>query len=250
MIHARLAFIELETTGANPVRDRITRIGVLEAEGDRVSTWSTLVNPQRPIPEFIQQLNGIRNETVVDAPTFSQVAAELADRLHGRLFIAHHARFNYGFVKSEFQRLGKSFRADVLCTVRLSRKFFPEQRKHNLDSLRADHDSTTGERYGAVADTLLLWQFWCRLKRDRGEEALAAAIRQQLKCPSLPPHLDSALLDDLPASPGVYLFYGDNDALLYVGKSVNLRQRVRSHFASDLREYKEMRLSQQVRRIH
>jgi DNA polymerase-3 subunit epsilon len=250
VIHARLAFIELETTGANPVRDRITRIGVLEAEGDRVSTWSTLVNPQRPIPEFIQQLNGIRNETVVDAPTFSQVAAELADRLHGRLFIAHHARFNYGFVKSEFQRLGKSFRADVLCTVRLSRKFFPEQRKHNLDSLRADHDSTTGERYGAVADTLLLWQFWCRLKRDRGEEALAAAIRQQLKCPSLPPHLDSALLDDLPASPGVYLFYGDNDALLYVGKSVNLRQRVRSHFASDLREYKEMRLSQQVRRIH
>jgi DNA polymerase-3 subunit epsilon len=76
------------------------------------------------------------------------------------------------------------------------------------------------------------------------------AIRQQLKRPSLPPHLDSALLDDLPESPGVYLFYGDNDALLYVGKSVNLRQRVRAHFASDLREYKEMRLSQEVRRIH
>ena len=53
MIPARLAFIDLETTGSNPVRDRITRITVLEAEGDQVSTWSTLVNPQRPIPEFI-----------------------------------------------------------------------------------------------------------------------------------------------------------------------------------------------------
>ena len=53
VIPARPAFIGLETTGANPVRDRITRVGVLEAEGDRVSTWSTLVNPQRPIPEFI-----------------------------------------------------------------------------------------------------------------------------------------------------------------------------------------------------
>jgi len=99
VIPARLAFIGLETTGANPLRDRITKIGVLEAEGDRVSTWSTLVNPQRPIPEFIQQLNGSRDATVADAPTFAQVAAELADRLHGRLFIAHHARFNYAFVK-------------------------------------------------------------------------------------------------------------------------------------------------------
>ncbi|WP_372703488.1 3'-5' exonuclease [Candidatus Accumulibacter contiguus] len=99
VIPARLAFINLQTTGANPVRDRITRIGVLEAEGDRVSTWSTLVNPQRPIPALIQRLNGIRNEAIADAPTFAQVAAELADRLHGRPFVAHHARFNYGFVK-------------------------------------------------------------------------------------------------------------------------------------------------------
>lgn len=250
MIPARLAFIDLETTGSNPVRDRITKIGVLQAEGDQVSTWSTLVNPQRPIPEFIQQLNGIRNEAVVDAPTFSQIAGELADRLDGRLLIAHHARLNYGFVKSEYQRLGKSFRADVLCTARLSRKLFPEHQKHNLGSLMIRHDLTPGDRYDALGDAPLLWQFWCLLQRDHGEEALAEAIRQQLKHPSLPPHLDSALLEDLPESPGVYLFYGDSDALLYVGKSVNLRQRVRAHFASDLREYKEMRLSQEVRRIH
>ncbi len=249
MIPARLAFIGLETTGANPLRDRITKIGVLEAEGDRVSTWSTLVNPQRPIPEFIQQLNGSRDATVADAPTFAQVAAELADRLHGRLFIAHHARFSYAFVKREFQRLGKSFRADVLCTVRLSRKLFPEHQKHHLESLMVRHDLTTGVHSGALAAAHLLGQFWCVLKRDPGEEALAESIRQQLKRPSLPPHVDSALLDDLPESPGVYLFYGDNDALLYVGKSVNLRQRVRAHFASDLREYKEMRLSQEVRRL-
>jgi DNA polymerase-3 subunit epsilon len=250
MIPARLAFIALETTGANPLRDRITRIDVLEAEGDRVATWSTLVNPQRSIPEFIQQVNGIRNETVVDAPPFAQVAAELADRLHGRLLIARHARFNYGFVKSEFQRLGKSFRADVLCTVRLSRKLFPAHQKHKLDSLMIRHDLATGDRCRALTDVHRLWQFWRLLQRDCGEEALAEAVRQQLERPSLPPHLDPALLDDLPESPGVYLFYGDNDALLYVGKSVNLRQRVLAHFASDLRDYKEMRLSQQVHRMH
>lgn len=125
MIPERLAFVDLETTGANPVWDRITEIGVVEVDGDRVSTWNTLVNPERPIPEFIQQLTGIRNEMVANAPTFPQVAEELAERLQGRLFIAHNVRFDYGFVKNEYQRLGQRFRADVLCTVRLSRSLFP-----------------------------------------------------------------------------------------------------------------------------
>ena len=250
VIPERLAFIDLETTGGNPLIDRITEIGVVEVEGDRVSTWSTLVNPERPIPQFIQQLTGIRNEMVEDAPTFTQVAEELAARLQGRLFIAHNARFDYGFVKNEFQRLGQRFRADVLCTVRLSRRLFPEHPRHNLDSLIARHGLQTGDRHRALADADLIWQFWRLLQRDRGEDAVAEAVQQQLKRPSLPPHLDPALLDDLPESPGVYLFHGENDVLLYVGKSVNLRQRVLSHFAADTREYKAMRLTQEVRRIH
>src|SRR5512139_2658331 len=116
VIPERLAFIDLETTGGNPAIDRITEIGVVEVDGDRVSSWSTLVNPERPIPAFIQQLTGIRNEMVADAPTFAEVAEELAERLQGRLFIAHNARFDYGFVKSEYHRIGQRFRADVLCT--------------------------------------------------------------------------------------------------------------------------------------
>ena len=249
MIPERLAFIDLETTGANPVRDRVTEIGIVEVDGDRVSTWNTLVNPERPIPEFIQQLTGIRNEMVADAPTFAQVADELAQRLQGRLFIAHNARFDYGFVKNEYQRLGQRFQADVLCTVRLSRKLYPQYPRHNLDSLITRHALETGDRHRAMADADLIWQFWRLLQREHGEDALAEAVGQQLKRPSLPPHLDSAVLDDLPESPGVYVFYGGNDVLLYVGKSINLRQRVLSHFAADTREHKEMRLTQEVRRI-
>jgi DNA polymerase-3 subunit epsilon len=249
VIPNRLAFIDLETTGANPVRDRITEIGIVTVEGDQVSTWSTLVNPERPIPAFIQQLTGISNEMVADAPTFAQVAEELADRLGGHLFIAHNARFDYGFIKNEYLRLGQRFRADVLCTVRLSRKLFPEHPKHNLDSLILRHNLETGDRHRALADADLIWQFWRKLQQDRSADALAEAIQLQLKRPALPPHLNADLLDDLPESPGVYLFYGENDALLYVGKSINLRQRVLSHFAADTREYKEMRLTQEVRRI-
>jgi DNA polymerase-3 subunit epsilon len=246
----RLAFIDLETTGANPLLDRITEIGIVEVDGDRVSTWSTLVNPERTIPAFIQRLTGIDDRMVAGAPTFAQVADELAERLHGRLFIAHNARFDYGFVRNEFQRLGRRFRADVLCTVRLSRRLFPEHHKHNLDSLVVRHGLEIGsDRHRALTDADLIWQFWRLLLRDKGEAALADAVGHQLKRPSLPPHLDPALLDDLPESPGVYLLYGEDDVLLYVGKSVNLRHRVLAHFAADTREYKEMRLSQQVRRV-
>ena len=249
MIPERLAFIDLETTGANPLRDRITEIGVVEVDGDCVTTWNTLINPGRPIPEFIQRLTGIRNEMVADAPTFAAVAEELSGRLQGRLFIAHNARFDYGFVRNEYQRLGQRFRTDVLCTVRLSRRLFPQFPHHNLDSLIVRHGLQPTDRHRALADADLLWQLWRVLQDEPGEAALAEAVQQQLQRPSLPPHLDPALLEDLPESPGVYRFYGERDALLYVGKSVNLRQRVLSHFAADTREHKEMRLAQEVRRI-
>lgn len=250
MIPQRLAFIDLETTGGNPLVDRVTEIGVVEVDGDRVSTWTSLVNPERAIPPFIQQLTGIRNEMVANAPTFAQLADELAERLQGRLFIAHNARFDYGFVKHEYLRLGQRFRADVLCTVRLSRRLFPQYPRHNLDSLITRHGLTTGDRHRALADADLIWQFWRLQQQEHDPDAFAEAVQHQLQRPSLPPHLDPTLLDDLPEAPGVYLFHGENDVLLYVGKSINLRQRVLSHFAADTRESKAMRLAQEVRRIH
>lgn len=245
----RLAFIDLETTGANPTRDRITEIGIIQVDGDTVSTWSTLVNPCRPIPEFVQQLTGISNDMVADAPTFAEVATELAQRLEGHLFIAHNARFDYGFVKNEFLRLGRRFHSEVLCSVRLSRKLFPQYPRHNLDSLIERHGLQQTDRHRALADADLIWQFWRIARQETEAERFVAAIRQQLQRPSLPPHLDPALLDDLPDSPGVYLFYGEGDVLLYVGKSINLRKRVFAHFAADTREDKEMRMAQQVRRV-
>lgn len=248
-----LVFIDLETTGANPLIDRITEIGLIEVVDGETRRWSTLVNPQREIPAFIQGLTGINNEMVADAPTFAEVAEELRARLRGRLFIAHNARFDYGFVKNEFKRLGQAFQADVLCTVRLSRKLFPEHHKHNLDSLIARHGLQAADRHRALADAELIWQFWQQVRQRQPEAAVLAAVQHQLKRPALPPHLDAAVLDDLPEAPGVYLIHGEGDLCLYAGKSVNLRQRVFSHFAAEVgnnsREYKEVDLSQQARRL-
>lgn len=245
----RLAFVDLETTGANPVEDRITEIGIVSVTDGVVEHWSQLVNPGCRIPVFIETLTGIRNDMVAGAPSFEAIADEVAGRLAGHTFVAHNARFDYGFLKNAFKRLGRTFQADVVCTVKLSRQLFPHFPKHNLDSLIIRHGLVTENRHRALADAELIHQFWQQLQDHPGPDALESALRQQLKRPSLPPHLDPGVLDDIPETPGVYLFYGENDVLLYVGKSINLRQRILSHFSAETREFRELRLGQQTRRL-
>jgi DNA polymerase-3 subunit epsilon len=246
----KLVFIDLETTGANPVSDRITEIGLIEVDASGHAThWSSLVNPQVSIPAFIQGLTGINNAMVQHAPLFSELAQALHERLQGALFIAHNARFDYGFLRNAFTEAGYALRSDVLCTVKLSRALFPQESKHNLDALIDRHGLVPDGRHRALADADLLWQLWQRLTATVPAETFARALQLQLQRPSLPTHLPAQALDDLPDTAGVYLFYGENNLPLYVGKSVHIRQRVLSHFNADHKLYKDMRLSQQLHRI-
>lgn len=245
-----LAFVDLETTGATATSDRVTEIGIIEVDEDgSVREWQQLVNPGTRIPAFIEQLTGISNAMVADAPPFEAVAEETLRRLEGRLFIAHNARFDYGFLKNEFKRLGVTFRAPVLCTVKLSRTLFPEHKRHNLDSLIERHGLQAEARHRALADAQLIHQFWQKIHVDRNSDDIEAALKAQNARPSLPPHLDAGIVDELPDTPGVYLFYGDNNLPLYVGKAKDIRQRVLSHFSADHSSAKEMALSQQIKRI-
>lgn len=244
-----IVFVDLETTGATGTSDRITEIGIIEVDAAGAREWSTLVNPETRISPFIERLTGISNAMVAQAPTFAEIAAEVLDRLQGRLFVAHNARFDYGFLKSEFRRAGHDFRTTVLCTVKLSRRLFPQHHKHNLDALIERHGLDVSQRHRALGDARLIHQFWRQAERDVAAEEFDAALAALLARPSLPEHLDAAILEDLPEGPGVYLFYGENQLPLYVGKSKDIRKRVLSHFAADHASSKGMALAQQVRRI-
>lgn len=245
-----LAFVDLETTGATATSDRITEIGIVEVDADgSVREWQQLINPGRHIPPFIEQLTGISDAMVATAPPFAEVAGEAMRRLEGRLFIAHNAGFDYGFLKNEFQRLGIVFRAPVLCTVKLSRTLFPEHKRHNLDSLIERHGLHAEARHRALADAQLIHQFWQRIHVAPGPESVQAALRKLNAHPSLPPQLDPGIIDDLPETPGVYLFYGENELPLYVGRAKDIRKRVLAHFAADHKSPKDIELAQQIRRI-
>jgi DNA polymerase III subunit epsilon len=244
-----MVFVDLETTGSNATMDRITEIGIVEVSAEGSSEWSSLVNPHARIPPFIERLTGISNAMVAGAPAFEDLAATVLQRLQGRLFVAHNARFDYGFLKNEFKRIGIDFRASVLCTVRLSRKLYPEFSRHNLDSLIERHRLQVDDRHRALGDARLIRQFWQSVQNSHGAQELELAVAGLTGRPSLPPHLDAVALDDLPEGHGVYLFYGENELPLYIGKSKTLRRRVLSHFSADHRIAKEMSLSQQVRRV-
>jgi DNA polymerase-3 subunit epsilon len=162
--------------------------------------------------------------------------------------VAHNARFDYGFLKHEFARLGRAFRASVLCTVKLSRRLYPEAGRHNLDAVIARHALSASDRHRALGDARILWQFVQALYREKPEQDVEAAVHRILRRPSLPPQLPPDALDAIPEAPGVYRFYGPN-ALLYIGKSINLRERVGSHFCSDHRSENDLRLSTEMTRI-
>jgi len=229
--------------------DRITEVGIVRIDGGRASEWSSLINPECSIPGAIQSLTGITNAMVADAPRFADVASEIAARIAGCVLVAHNARFDYGFLKHEFGRLGQAFTARVLCTVKLSRRLFADAPRHSLDSLIERHCLPAHDRHRALGDARILWAFVQALYRDRPEDEIDAAVARILKAPSLPPHLPAGALDAIPESPGIYRFYGLNPMPLYVGKSVNLRERVAAHFSSDYRSANDLRLSAEVVRI-
>ena len=250
MLPQPLIFLDLETTGMTATHDRITEIGLVEvANGEFVGSWSQLVNPEKSIPPFIQSLTGISNEMVEDAPTFEQLAPGLFERLQGKILIAHNARFDYGFLKNEFGRLGMAYRSRVLCTAKLSRKLFPEHRRHNLDSLIERYRLSCSARHRALGDAEVLWQLLQRIYAEVDTALITAAVQAQMDAPSLPAGLSAEALEAIPEAPGVYLFYDAQGAPLYVGKSVDLHARVRSHFSGDHRLAKDMRITQQVTRV-
>jgi DNA polymerase III subunit epsilon len=242
LLEAPLAIVDLETTGTRPASDRITEIAVLEVDRfEVVSEWSTLVNPGVTIPSEIQALTGITHPMLASAPRFAELAEELHERLAGRVFIAHNARFDYGFLRREFDRAGIRFQPRTVCSVKLSRRLYPRERGHDLDSVIARHGIQCSARHRALGDADALWQFLRVAADEHGDEVLSVAARQIAKQPALPAALERSQIDAIPEAPGVYLLYGESGPPLYIGKSRSMRTRVLQHFYSTAGWLQEVR---------
>jgi DNA polymerase-3 subunit epsilon len=250
ILEGPLVFVDLETNGLSYVRGRIIEVAAIRVENGVVTgSMNQLLDPGAELPRFITELTGITSRDVRGAPAFHQVAEELYQLLEGAVFVAHNVRFDYSFLKQEFKRLGRDFSPRQLCTMRLSRALFPQERSHKLESIIQRHNFITERRHRAYDDAEVLWRFLTHLETTTEPELLQQAVAKQLKQPSLPKGLQPETVAALPDTPGVYIFEDKQGHPLYVGKSVHIRQRVKQHFMRDHEAVGEFKIAQQVHAI-
>jgi DNA polymerase-3 subunit epsilon len=246
-LRRRLAIVDVETTGLSPADNRIAEIGVVTVDGDRVDRWTTLIKTSSRrdwASSMVSEPGGSD-----DAPSFSEIAAELAQRLSGRLLIAHNARFDHAFLKAEFDRVGVSFTPEVLCSVMLSRKLYPHLAHHDLDSLIECHALRAEARHRALPDADLVWQLWQLIHRQHSEDVIVNTIASLLAGPVLPPQLDPSLIERLPNAPGAYVFHDEHNRALAVGAAGNLKLHVLNYFRIDRATDKALEYAHRITNI-
>lgn len=148
----RYAVVDVETTGASAARGRVIEIGIVGHPGGR--KFHTLVCPGRAVPSWILQFTGIRADELDRAPSFDEVAPVVRERLEGRVFVAHNAVFDLGFLRAEFARVGHAFDPEVLCTRNAMRKKFPGLGRYDLDTLSRVFGIRIERRHRALDDAI------------------------------------------------------------------------------------------------
>jgi DNA polymerase-3 subunit epsilon len=240
------SIIDIETTGGNPKTDRITEIAVFIHDGKKiVDSWETLVNPECPIPYFITSITGIEDGMVADAPKFYEIAKKLVELTENTVFVAHNVSFDFGFIAQEFKRLGYPFKREKLCTVKLSRKLMPGIGSYGLGNLCKVLNIPNQARHRAAGDarsTVTLFEHL--LQRDKQQIIQPVQQNTQIKAPKIP----NELIQPLPEKTGVYYFFDEDDTLIYIGKSKNIRSRIIAHFNNGT-SAKSVEMQQHIKRI-
>ena len=235
--------LDLETTGGSAHGDAITEIGAVKVRGgERIGELATLVDPGTGVPPSIVALTGITTAMVAGAPRLPAVLPSLLEFLTGAVLVAHNAPFDAGFLRAACKRHGQVWpRPPVLCTARLARAVLSrdEAPSVRLGALARLFGTATTPDHRALADARATVEVLHRLLERVGnvgvqslEELLALASDSAPHRPTTAQRRKRVLAHDVPSAPGVYLFRGARDEVLYVGTSVDLRRRVRSYFTS------------------
>jgi DNA polymerase III subunit epsilon len=226
------AIVDIETTGGHASANGITEIAILLHDGSEVvEEFQTLINPGVPIPIYITALTGINDEMVRSAPSFKEVAAQVFSLLQGKIFVAHNVNFDYSFIRHHLLAAGFDLQLKKLCTVRLGRKLMPGYASYSLGRLCKCLDIEG--RHRAAGDARATAKLFDLLVKNDTDGYIQTFLNKKSREQQLPPHLNKADIDTLPSCAGVYYFKDNKGKAIYVGKAVNLKKRVISHFSGN-----------------
>jgi DNA polymerase-3 subunit epsilon len=225
------AIVDIETTGSHPADNGITEIAIVLHNGTEVEgVYETLINPGYLIPPYVVQLTGITNNMVATAPPFAEVAGNIHRLLQNRIFIAHNVNFDYSFIKYHLREAGYEWNPKKLCTLKLSRKAFPNLPKYGLGHLCRTMNINIENRHRAGGDAKATAVLFTMILEKGGEKMIKEFLKKENREQILPPNLPSEQIKNLPYTPGVYYFHDEKHKVIYVGKAKNIKQRVVSHF--------------------
>ncbi|HWT93674.1 MAG TPA: exonuclease domain-containing protein, partial [Solirubrobacteraceae bacterium] len=240
---AEFLVVDTETNGKAGDLCELTEIGaVLVGGGELHDRWETLVGVRTPLSRGIQRFTGITQAMVDEAPASELVLPELLEQLEGRVFVGHNAAFDKRVLAQACERAGLEWPSPPsICTVALARRFAPLVSQRKLALLAASLGVEVEVTHRALADAETTARVLCALLPKLCANAVTVrdalqAVRPSKRKTQRPKAKKSPLLDrpdfkDLPNTPGVYIFRNAEGQPLYVGKSVRLRTRARSHFA-------------------
>lgn len=228
------AIVDIETTGGYAAAHGITEISIHVFDGRQViDKYETLINPQQPIPRYIQAMTGITDDMVADAPLFEDVAQDIFSMLQDKIFVAHNVNFDYSFVKSHLEQYGFNLQVRKLCTVRLSRKLLPGFSSYSLGNLCHSLGIIMQNRHRAGGDAEATVKLFTHILESDKNRFIQKSLQRNSKEFILPPNVPKEHFDQLPYTPGVYYFHDEKGKIIYVGKARNIRYRVNSHFSNN-----------------
>lgn len=234
------AILDVETTGGKFNEEGITEVAIYRFDGQEiVDQFASLINPERDIQPFVVKLTGINNKMLVRAPKFYEVAKRIIEILDGCILVAHNANFDHRMLRLEFERLGYEFDMQTLCTVELAQKLIPEQESFSLGKLVRNLGIPITDRHRATGDAIATVKlFKLLLNKDTSKEILQKSLKSFPK-PVVAGNLKS-LLEKIPASTGLYYLYDNQDQLIYIGRSRNMKKNLTQHFTSDRRKSRDL----------
>ncbi|GAA3876994.1 DEDD exonuclease domain-containing protein [Saccharothrix violaceirubra] len=229
---------DLETTGGSATEDAITEIGAVKVRGGRVlGEFGTLVDPRRGIPPQVVALTGITQAMVSAAPALDAVLPAFLEFVGDAVLVAHNSGFDVGFLKAACERHGyRRPTSSVVCTVKLARRVLTrdEAPSCRLSALSALFGVAEMPNHRALTDARATVEVLHRLLERVGNQGVHSLEELLAYLPDVSPaqRRKRSLAADLPAEPGVYLFRGPSDEVLYVGTASDLRRRVRQYFTA------------------
>lgn len=224
----KFAFVDIETNGSTYYKDEIIEIGIIIYENGKViDTYEQLFSCNKFVPKYIQNLTGIKNSDLKNQPFFSDQAEKVFSMLQGCVFVAHNVSFDYNFLKFHLAKSGLNLNSEKLCSLNFSKKLFPESPKHSLETVIKNLNLNVQRRHRALDDCKVVFDLYKKMENEIDNDELSFFLSEKIH-KKISPKINE-IIGNLPNKRGVYRMY-TNQECVYVGKSNNIRNRIKQHY--------------------